>query len=116
MRIVNPEAGFAAFRVAPVRDSDEFSAIRAYSVAEVLAKAGAKFPFLVKIDIEGAQAALFSDNTEWVKGTSLIILELDDWLLPWQGTSRSFFACVSQYPFEYLIRGENIFCFRDFGA
>jgi len=46
----------------------------------------------------------------------LLTLELDDWLMPWQGTSRSFFRCVSRYAFDYLIGGESIFCFRDFEA
>ncbi len=114
LRIVNPKAGFAAFRVAPAREDEE--AIRAYTVEELLAIAGVDFPFIVKIDIEGAQQALFSSHTAWVEKTHLIVLELDDWLLPWQGTSRPFFACVSQYPFDYLLGGENIFCFRDFQA
>jgi FkbM family methyltransferase len=112
LRIVNPEAGFAAFRVAPAQEDEE--AVCAYTVEELLAIAGVDFPFIVKIDIEGAQQALFSSHTAWVERVHLIVLELDDWLLPWQGTSRPFFACVSQYPFDYLLRGENIFCFRDF--
>ena len=78
--------------------------------------AGVNAPLIVKIDIEGAQAQLFSANTEWVARTRLISLELDDWLMPWQGTSRSFFSCISRYPFDYLIHGESIFCFRDFLA
>ena len=72
--------------------------------------------FIVKIDIEGAQKHLFSSNTNWIEHTHLIMLELDDWLLPWQGTSRTFFSALSAYPFDYLIRGEAIFCFRDFEA
>ena len=47
--------------------------------------------------------------------TALITLELDDWLMPWQGTSRNFFSCLSRYPFDYLLGGESIFCFRDLG-
>ena len=73
------------------------------------------FPFIVKIDIEGGQGPLFETNTEWVKDTQLIALELEDWLFPWQGTSRSFFRCISRYSFDYLLGRENIFCFRDFG-
>ena len=67
---------------------------------------------IVKLDIEGSQKALFSSNTGWVGRSQLIILELDDWLLPWEGTSRPFFSCLSRYAFDYLMRGGNIFCFQ----
>ena len=36
--------------------------------------------------------------------------------MPWRGSSRPFFQCVGQLPFDYLLRGENIFCFRDAGG
>lgn len=52
---------------------------------------GDKDPLIVKLDIEGAQAQLFSSNTDWVDGSTLIpFLELDDWLLPWQGARPQF--------------------------
>lgn len=112
VRITNPGAGSAAFRVDDCDATSETS-IRAYSIDEICALAGNAEPFIVKIDIEGAQGRLFSANTDWVGRTSLIALELDDWQLPWQGTSRNFFSCVSRYPFDYLIRGETLFCFAD---
>ncbi|MEQ9061253.1 MAG: FkbM family methyltransferase [Gammaproteobacteria bacterium] len=114
LRIVNPESGSAALRVEehPV---GEGRGIRAYTVSEACAIAGASSPFIVKIDIEGAQAHLFSENTEWVGGTHLVTLELDDWQFPWGGTSETFFKTVSRFPFDYLMRDESIFCFRNFG-
>jgi FkbM family methyltransferase len=115
LQISNPESGSAAFHVAPIAGTPS-EGIRAYTVPEICAMAGAAGPFIVKIDIEGAQRALFSSETDWVGQTHLIMLELDDWLLPWQGTSRPFFSCVSKYPFDYLISGETIFCFRDWEA
>jgi FkbM family methyltransferase len=114
LRIVNPASGSAAFRVGASAEATEHS-IRAYTIAEVCKLAGADSPFIVKIDIEGAQGQLFSKNTTWVPQTRLIMLELDDWQMPWQGTSRSFFSCVSQYEFDYLLDGELILCFRDSG-
>ena len=115
LRITNPDSGAAAFRVLPA-DVGDREALRAYTIEEIVQLAGMSSAFIVKIDIEGAQSELFRCNTTWVKDTHLISLELDDWLLPWQGTSRAFFSCVSQCAFDYLIRGENIFCFRDFKA
>jgi FkbM family methyltransferase len=115
VRISNPGAGSAAFRVEPAPSSDA-GAIEAYTVGQICKRVGAPAPFIVKLDIEGAQKDVFARNAEWVGETHLIALELDDWLLPWQGTSRPFFSCVSQHPFEYLMSGETLFCFRDFEA
>ena len=115
LRISNPEAGSAAFRVEelPLSDGD---GIRAYTIDEICEQLGTTSPLIVKLDIEGAQSSLFADNTGWVASAHLIVLELDDWLYPWQGTSRNFFSCLSRHPFEYLWHGESIFCFRDFHA
>jgi FkbM family methyltransferase len=115
LRITNPDAGSAAFRVGATT-SGTAKSIRAYTVDEICTLAKVEFPLIVKLDIEGAQANLFRSNADWVGRTHLIMLELDDWLMPWQGTSRPFFSCVSRYPFDYLISGETIFCFRDFEA
>jgi FkbM family methyltransferase len=115
LKIVNPESGSAAFRV-DISNERSDDSIRAYTIAEICALAGVESPFIVKIDIEGAQANLFMNNTDWVSKTHLISLELDDWLLPWRGTSRPFFSCLSKYPFDYLLGEESIFCFRDFSA
>ena len=112
LKIENPDSGSAAFRVRPVHAGEEGS-ITAYSVADLRSRGGNGLLLIVKIDIEGSQAALFDANVDWVGEAHLITLELDDWLMPWAGTSRSFFACLSRYPFEYLLGGESVFCFRD---
>jgi FkbM family methyltransferase len=67
------------------------------------------YPFLVKVDIEGAEMELFSSNTEWVSRTPLIIIELHDWLLPKSGCSRPFLRCISDLDRDFVSIGENIF-------
>ncbi len=113
LMITNPDGGSAAFQVKELNVSGG-EGLRAYTINEICEMQGVNAPFIVKLDIEGAQSTLFKSNTDWVPKTHLITLELDDWLMPWQGTSRPFFACISRYPFEYLFRDESIFCFRDF--
>lgn len=113
LRIVNPDSGSAAFRV-EFSESRELGGIPAYTIDDLCQLGGSSAPLVVKLDIEGAQANLFASNTDWVGRASLITLELDDWLLPWQGTSRNFFSRVSSYPFDYLLGEESIFCFRDY--
>lgn len=113
LKIVNPESGTAAFRVAETTPTDN-NGIRAYTIDEICEIANVDSPFIVKLDIEGGQAKLFSSNTKWVANSNLVCLELDDWLFPWKGTSQNFFSTMSQYPFDYLMRDESIFCFRNF--
>lgn len=113
LRISNPKAGSTAFQVEECEQAGE-DTLRAYTIQEVLDMAGPQgVPLVVKVDIEGAQKQLFSDNTDWVAHTPLIAIELDDWLMPWQGTSRPLFACLSRYRFDYLMQGETLFCFQD---
>ena len=116
LKIINHESGTSAYRVQLTRQSDSPDALRCYTINEICTLANNSNPLIVKIDIEGSQKDLFSGGTDWVDRTDLISLELDDWLLPWQGTSRSFFKCLGQYPFDYLLNGESIFCFKDHAA
>lgn len=115
LKIENPDSGSAAFRIRPAQAGEE-DVIAAYSIDDLYRQGGDGVLLAVKIDIEGAQSTLFRANADWVGRAHLITLELDDWLMPWAGTSRSFFACVSRYRFEYLLGGESIFCFRDASA
>jgi FkbM family methyltransferase len=115
LHISNPDSGAAAFRVA-AGGNPSTEPVPAYTIGQICDLAGVEAAFIVKLDIEGAQAQLFRSNTDWVQRTHLITLELDDWMMPWQGTSRPFFSCLSQHPFDYLLGGESIFCFRDFEA
>ncbi len=70
------------------------------------------YPFIFKIDIEGGEGNLFQKNIEWVDSFPLIVIELHDWMLPFQGTSRSFIKTLAAYDFDVVHRGENVFCFN----
>jgi len=59
------------------------------------------FPFLVKIDIEGSEADLFSAITEWVARTPVIVLE--------SANSRSFLQCVSALNRDSVYIGEDVY-------
>ena len=66
------------------------------------------FPFMVKVDIEGAEGELFSENTEWVQQTPLIMIELHDWLLPKKGTALPFLRAVAGLDRDFILIGEGI--------
>jgi FkbM family methyltransferase len=66
-------------------------------------------PFLIKIDIEGAEKDLFSCNREWIAKFPILIIELHDWMLPGQGTSRNFLEAIAPLDRDFVFYGENIF-------
>lgn len=70
-------------------------------------------PLIAKIDIEGAEGELFSQQTDWVSKFPLIIIELHDWLRPGQGTSHSFLRTIAPLNRDFVYSGENIFSFRN---
>lgn len=68
-------------------------------------------PLIVKIDIEGFELELMKSNTEWISQTPLVVFEAHDWLMPWRGAGHRLFSALGKEPFDYLWRGENVFCF-----
>jgi len=93
------------------RNSDNISNV--FTIPELIDKAGAHQALIVKIDIEGAEAALFRSNTEWVGHTALIVIELHDWMFPRQRTSAPFIRSLANLDFDLLQRGETLFVFID---
>lgn len=92
--------------------ADAEGAVPAWSIDDLVAMVPGGRPWIVKLDIEGAQREVFSGNTEWVGRTDLVILELDDWQFPWAATGDAFFKALSAYKFDYVVDGELILAFR----
>ncbi len=70
-------------------------------------------PFIFKIDIEGGESELFKENTDWIRHFPLLIIELHDWLLPGKSNSNNFLRAISSLNFDFVYRGENVFCFNN---
>jgi FkbM family methyltransferase len=114
LAIVNPNATAAEFQVAETSGDGELD-MSARTIDEILEMVDHDEILLCKIDIEGAEAPLFRSNTSWLDRTDVLIIELHDWLLPWQGSSRNFISAIAKLHFDYLLKGENLVCFRDAG-
>lgn len=102
-RITNPAAEAWEYRVEIVNDGE----IPAVAINDLITSD--MLPFIAKIDIEGAENELFSANTEWIDSFPIIIVELHDWMLPTQGSSRSFLRAIAERPRDFCYFGENIF-------
>lgn len=80
------------------------------TINDIYAEEGERaFPFIVKVDIEGGEADLFSRDIEWVEKTPIVIVELHDWLLPKQGIAGPFLRCIAGLDRDFVPLGENIF-------
>ena len=107
--ILDPGLGPAGFRVVP----NGHGVVHSMTVSEIMRMS--EFtncrPFIIKIDIEGFESNLFESNFDWIDEWPIIIIELHDWLLLDQGTSRNFLRAISGKNRNFVYKDENIFSF-----
>jgi FkbM family methyltransferase len=109
LRIANPGSGSASFRMEEA--GADGPGIRGFSMPELIELAGPGHLLAAKIDIEGAEAEVFRGDCEWMRRVPFIAVELHDWLLCGQGTSRSLWARLAEHPFDVIPHGDNVFLF-----
>jgi len=108
--VVDTGEGFWGYRTTGTDSMAAGQPVKCVTINELYESKSPKCaPFIVKIDIEGAESDLFSAHTEWVAATPLIIIELHDWLLPGKANSRAFLQCISSFDRDFVYIGENIF-------
>jgi FkbM family methyltransferase len=108
VKIVNPDAEAWEFRT-EVATPETAETIDALSVQSLLRMAPpGSLPFIVKIDIEGFESNLFSENTDWVALFPIIIIELHDRILPRQGAATNFLRVIAQQNRDFLFIAENV--------
>ncbi|SAK45511.1 hypothetical protein AWB81_00385 [Caballeronia arationis] len=83
-------------------------AVEALTLEDVMAKSSGT-PFILKIDIEGAESDLFSRHSEELNKFPLVIIELHDWMLPRESNSRNFLKWQVEMERDFVHFGENIF-------
>lgn len=110
-RVVGRDRGSSAFLTEPC-EANHPDSIPYHDIPSLVAKVANGRPWIIKLDIEGAQSEVFSANTAWVGEADVIILELDDWLFPWSASSQTFFQALTRFRYDYMLHGEHIVCFR----
>ena len=108
LSITNPRADSVSFEVkeceSPANNPD---AVEGYGLAELLATLGHEQIDILKIDIEGSEAAVFASNPgRWLDRVKVLLIELHEAKAP--GCGRIFFGATIQHPFRYHQRGENV--------
>lgn len=81
--------------------------IEAITISTILQQENWKEIDILKIDIEGAEKELFSENYEkWLPYTKVLFVEVHDQMK--KGSSRAVFKATSQYNFSFTMKHENL--------
>jgi FkbM family methyltransferase len=110
-QIINQHEGTWAYRT----EIAQHSTLPRLSLSELIKnkKQENYKPFIVKIDIEGAEQDVFSQHSDWIDDVPLLIIELHDWMLPKAGTARAFLSAIAGRDRDFVSIGENIFSIRN---
>ncbi len=97
-----------AFAVAERSAESSAPGIRGLTVPEILEMVTPAGIDLLKLDIEGAELALFSANPQaWLSSVGRIVIELHDRFV--DGCARTFYRSIAGFNYRQEVRGENIF-------
>lgn len=82
--------------------------VDAITIGDVLGMFGGGPIDLLKLDIEGSELELFTQNTDsWLNQVRMIAIELHDRFRP--GCAKAMYSALSSLDFVQEVRGENIF-------
>jgi len=88
-------------------DANHPMALQAVSINDIIKDSEASIIDVLKIDIEGSEKEVFSENYEnWLPITKCLIIELHD--RKRTGCSQAVFSALSAYNFSMEVRGENL--------
>ena len=108
--IKDEEESSASFEVQESKDG-QTGTLRGITIDAIASENKFDSIDILKIDIEGAEFNLFSNNPHsWLSKTRCLIIELHDLVRP--GTSQVFFREMAKYNWNTIIKGENIVCFK----
>ena len=90
-----------------VEEKPDSGDVPAITIPEILAMAGASVVDLLKLDVEGAEKAIFSNGAgEWLPSVRVILIELHDRYTP--GCSNAFYSSICNRRFSQEVSGENL--------
>jgi len=98
--------GFVTKEVGP----DDYD-VQTITIGEILGRSGYDEIDILKLDIEGAEKELFSENYQpWLGRVKVLVIELHDRMK--DGCSSAFYSATKKYNFSETKRGENIVLFK----
>jgi FkbM family methyltransferase len=109
LKLVDPGLGENGFRTAQLGNEASTPSIEGIPLDELSRTTREAIPFILKIDIEGAEKSAFETSSESLSKYKLICIEPHDWLLPGEAGMIPFLRQISGHDFDLVVRGENIF-------
>jgi len=109
LKIVDDGSGEWGFRTEEV-DSLEEGSIKAITIDEILKLSGCDKIDILKIDIEGAEKELFSENYSWLNKVNILVIELHDRLK--KGCSESFYSAMNEDDWDRYHNEANLIFVR----
>jgi len=104
--LTDPDESSLAYRTCEDGDGPEIVML---AIQTLLASKPVRYqPFILKIDIEGAEKTLFAGDSSSLNCFPLIVMEPHDWMLPGQHTSVEFFRFHAAAGREFCMKHENI--------
>lgn len=111
LKIVDSDTGHWGFMVEEVTSSDNYD-IKAVTINTLLKNTGFGEIDILKIDIEGSEKKLFSNNTySWLNKVNIIMIELHDRIK--DSCTKTFYSAVSKYKWKKFKKGEKIILFKN---
>lgn len=65
-------------------------------------------PFILKVDIEGAEGLVFDSAGSWIDYWPVLMIELHDWMLPCKATSSSVLRAIAANQRDVIIQGSTL--------
>jgi FkbM family methyltransferase len=98
--------GSHGFRTSGVINKNTISSVRAISINEIIKTYKLDRIDILKIDIEGAEFELFSENTEWLNIVDLMVIETHDKF--GLETTKKVFKTLETYQYTAKVVNNNI--------
>jgi FkbM family methyltransferase len=96
-------------------DKESAESFTSTSISDLIKKYNINGIDILKIDIEGAEKEMFSNNFHaWLPRTKVIMIELHDHFK--KGCSTAFYDALKQHNFTSYERGENIIAINNSGG
>ncbi len=92
--------------------TEEFGVIKAIAISDIMDDANIEVIDILKIDIEGSELEVFTENYEyWLPRTRILIVETHDRYR--RGCCKAVFNALNKYDFTVNLSGENFICFNN---
>lgn len=106
LRLIDNGRGANSYSVAEAEIADKHT-FPAISIGDIMQQQNWPTIDLLKMDVEGAEKELFSNNYErWLPKTKVLVVETHDRFV--KGSSRPLFAAISKLNFSCKLQGFNL--------